>query len=388
MGAQSRRSAERHCLPYAPLVTERLCLRCDWTGETDEGTCPRCGAPLYLTERSRPAASPPAVPEARSQRPQADASRSQGAAIDTTREHKGREEEAFARVGPAGRWRVIVLAAVLTAAVAFALTRGGGSNPARGLDGKGRTRAEPSAASPTTGPPIPLSTCNGGLPPPMPEPADIVPAATADYLFQGSLESSLGRAPDLAAVGAGSGVFTVDASTGTTVLRFAGGRGLSLTPTTGVIRSSAYTIELLFRLDFVSKYRKIIDFKDGSEDDGLYVLDGCLTFFPKEQSAFTSIGADSYVQIVLTRDSSDRVVGYVDGVRQFAFADTRGLAEVNAKKTLRFFLDDHATTGEHSSGAVSQVRLFDRPLTPSEVAALACTELAIADATFSCRELQ
>lgn len=371
-------------------MTERLCLRCDWTGETDEDACPRCGAPLFLTARSEPAAPPPAAAPDRSQPRPADASRSQDANIDTTRGNEGRQGGALPQVAPAerGRWRVIVLAVVLTAAVAFGLTRGGGSDPERGLDGRGRTRAEPSAASPTTGPPVLLATCNGGLPPPIPEPADIVPAATADYLFQGSLESSLGPAPDLAGVGAGSGVFTVDASTGTTVLRFAGGRGLSLAPTTGVIRSSAYTIELLFRLDFVSKYRKIIDFKGGSDDSGLYVLDGCLTFFPKEQNAFTSIGADSYVQVVLTRDSSDRVVGYVDGVRQFGFADTRGLAEVNAKKTLRFFVDDHTTTGEHSSGAVSQVRLFDQPLTPSEVAALACTELAIADATFSCRELQ
>ncbi|HKE54761.1 MAG TPA: LamG-like jellyroll fold domain-containing protein, partial [Actinomycetota bacterium] len=354
--------------------------------ETDEDACPRCGAPLYLTAPSEPAALPPAVPKARSQ-PLPDVRSGPRGEPVATREDEGREEEALARVGPAGRWRVIVLAVGLTAAVAFGLTRGG-SDPDRGLDGRGRTPAEPSAASPTTGPPVPLTTCGGGLPPPIPEPADIVPAATADYLFQGSLESSLGRAPDLAGVGTGSGVFTVDASTGTTVLRFAGGRGLSLTPTTGVIPSSAYTIELLFRLDFVSKYRKIIDFKDGSDDSGLYVLDGCLTFFPREPDALTSIGADSYVQVVLTRDASDSVVGYVDGVRQFAFADARGLAEVNAKKTLRFFVDDRTTTGEHSSGAVSQVRLFDQPLNPSEVAALACTELAIADATFSCRELQ
>ena len=26
---------------------ERVCLRCDWTGETDGAACPRCGAALY-----------------------------------------------------------------------------------------------------------------------------------------------------------------------------------------------------------------------------------------------------------------------------------------------------------------------------------------------------
>src|SRR5262245_26078613 len=362
-------------------MTERLCLRCDWTGETDRDTCPRCGAPLYVTDHPEPADSPGPLPQARVPRQPADVPALYQPPIDTTRQDEGREDEAVRQVGPAerGRWRVIVLAVVLTAPAAFGLTRGGGSDAERGPDGRGQTLAEPSAASQTPPPPVFLSSCSGQPPPPIPEPAKVVPAATADYLFQGSLESSLGRAPDLGGVGGGSAVFTVDATTGTTVLRFAGGRGLRLTPTTEVIGSSAYTIELLFRFDFVSEYRKIIDFKGGSDDSGLYLLDGCLTFVPRGQNAFTSIGADSYVQVVVTRDSSDRVVGYVDGVRQFAFADMRGLAEVNAKKSLRFFVDDHTTTGEHSSGAVSQVRLFDQPLTASEVAALACTELAIAD---------
>jgi hypothetical protein len=215
-----------------------------------------------------------------------------------------------------------------------------------------------------------------------------VRAGTADYLFQESLESSLGTAPDLVEVEHGSSVFTVDARTGTTVLRFAGGRGLALAPTTGVIPSSEYTIEILFRFDFLSDYRKIIDFGNGSTDAGLYVLDGCLTFLPKDLGALTPIATDSYVQVVLTRDSTDRVVAYVDGIRQFAFTDHAGIAEVSGRKTLRFFVDDHTTTGEWSSGAVSQIRLFDHPLTADEVDALACSELAIADATFSCRDLQ
>jgi hypothetical protein len=215
-----------------------------------------------------------------------------------------------------------------------------------------------------------------------------VPAATADYYFQGSLESSLGTAPDLVEVEEGSSLFTVDGRTGVTVLRFDGGRGLALAPTTRVIRSPGYSIEVLFRFDLLDGYRKVIDFKNGSADDGLYVLDGCLTFYPIEQDALTRIGSDSYVQIVLTRDAADRVVGYVDGVRQFAFDDRGGLAKVGGSKNLRFFVDDVTTTGEWSSGAVAQIRLFDQALTANEVALLACTELAIADPTFPCLALQ
>ena len=90
------------------------------------------------------------------------------------------------------------------------------------------------------------------------------------------------------------------------------------------------------------------------------------------------------MQVVLTRDPTDRVVGYVNGIRQFAFDDRGGLAKVSGRKTLRFFVDDVTTTAGDSSGAVSQIRLFDQALTANEVALLACTELAIADEAFPC----
>jgi hypothetical protein len=301
------------------------------------------------------------------------------------------EEEVLQPVanGERGRWRVIALALALTAAVAFGLTRGGEGDPDAAAKGTGPARSRTMPPTQTTGPasaePVPCSVD----PPPsrtIPEPADAVPAATADYLFQSSLSSSRGVAPDLDEIVGGSSIFTVDGRTGTTVLRFAGGRGLALTPTTRVIPSSTYTIEVLFRFDLLSGYRKIVDFKGGKADGGLYLLDGCLTFFPKQLPAITALGTGSYAQVVLTRDASGRVVGYVNGVRQFAFADAGDLAEVSERNTLRFFVDDHTTTGEYSSGAVSQIRLFDQALTANEVAALACTELAIADAIYACRE--
>ena len=369
-------------------MTERLCLRCDWTGEAEEDACPRCGAPLYRmgSERNRPrptgpgapAEAPPVIPRARDVEP------------DLDREEHDRGDEVVPSDAAAerGRWKVIALALTLTAVVAFALTRGGEPDPTAERAGD---EHEPAA---TTGP-TPSSTftflpaCSGEPPSAsdLPAPADSVPGATADYLFQDSLGSAIGNPPDLVEIGEGSSVFTVDARTGVTVLRFAGERGLALAPTTRAIRSSEYTIELLFRFDFVSKYRKIVDFKDGASDSGLYILDGCLSFLPKELGAVTSIAPDSWIQVVLTRTSAGRVVVYVNGIRQFDFDDPNRLAKVGRSNRLRFFADDQTTTGEYSSGAVSQIRFFDRSLSQSEVLALACTELAVADATFSCREL-
>jgi len=374
-------------------MAEWLCLRCDWAGETEKPACPRCGAPLYRIGRSEPTPTPTEIPPARPD-PPAEVPGTRGAAVEGSERDGDQDEAILPSVATAerGRRRVIALALTLTAVVAFALTRGGEPDPG----GQDQARADPET---TADPAVPgLSTDPSPRPPPQcsggatmlaaPDPAEAVPAATADYYFQSSLESSLGTAPDLVEVERGSSVFTVDGRTGTTVLRFAGGRGLALAPTTRVIRSSGYSIEVLFRFDLLDGYRKVIDFKNGSADDGLYVLDGCLTFFPKEQDALTKIGSDSYVQIVLTRDVADRVVGYVDGLRQFAFNDRGGIAKIGGSDSLRFFVDDVTTTREWSSGAVSQIRLFDQALTANEVALLACTELAIADPTFPCLALE
>jgi Concanavalin A-like lectin/glucanases superfamily len=211
-----------------------------------------------------------------------------------------------------------------------------------------------------------------------------MPAATADYRFQGSLGSGVGGAPDLVEIGEGTSAFTDEGMIGRSVLSFARGSGLSLSPTTDLIDGTEYTIEVLFRFDRPDGYRKIVDFEDGSVDEGLYVLDGCLNFYPRRSSSAIPIEPDSYVQVVLTRDPSSRVVGYVDGIRQFAFRDTAAIAEI-ASKTLRFFVDDSVTGGdEYSSGAVSQIRLFDRSLTADEIAALACAEIRMPLATHPC----
>ena len=104
--------------------------------------------------------------------------------------------------------------------------RPGGRDQARA---DSETPADPAVPSQPTDPSGPPPQCSGdATTPAAPEPAQAVPAATADYYFQGSLESSLGTAPDLVEVDKGSSVFTADGTTGVTVLRFAGGRGLAL----------------------------------------------------------------------------------------------------------------------------------------------------------------
>nr|MDQ2730879.1 hypothetical protein [Armatimonadota bacterium] len=92
----------------------------------------------------------------------------------------------------------------------------------------------------------------------------------ADYRFDNTLASSVKGAPAL--VNLGENTFSTETVNGQPhpVLRFAEGNGLSLAPTTGVIPSDTYSIIVLFRFATTTGYRRIIDFKNATMDQGLY----------------------------------------------------------------------------------------------------------------------
>ncbi|HJQ30351.1 MAG TPA: LamG-like jellyroll fold domain-containing protein, partial [Rubrobacter sp.] len=204
----------------------------------------------------------------------------------------------------------------------------------------------------------------------------------ADYRFQNKLSTSVGNAPALTRIGPRSNTFTnatVDGST-RRVLSFPKGNGVKLSPTTGVVSSGIYTIVMLFELNNVgsdvSRFRRIIDFKNGASDNGLYIenVDGTgkLSFYrpnpPGAVQGSTAIAANQYVQVALTRDSLGNVAGYVDGVQQFSFPDSAGDAVID-ENTLRFFRDNQDGI-EHSAGSAARIRLYDVALSAVEIGTL------------------
>ena len=262
------------------------------------------------------------------------------------------------------------------------------------------TVESPSVAAPSTSPNTSPARANGcpgpGAPPP---PAALEPPAepaappdsqvsrqatvTADYRFENSLADSVGAAAELSAIGADATGFIDEAVLGQTrpVLTFDRGSGLALTPASVVI-GSEYTIELVFRFDGLDGWAKIVDFNDAREDCGLYSLDGRMDFWPITTGLGAALEADSYAHVVITRDATDNVVAYVNGARQLSFHDTGDIAVIDTNDTLRLFSDDTVTPDEDSAGAVSRVRLYDGPLTASEVASLAA-ELPITPPTLA-----
>ncbi|WP_171013173.1 LamG-like jellyroll fold domain-containing protein [Microbacterium sp. 2FI] len=214
---------------------------------------------------------------------------------------------------------------------------------------------------------------------------------TADYRFENSLADSVGAATELTATGANVTGFIDEAVLGQErpVLTFARGSGLELTPASVAI-DSEYTIELVFRFDRLDGYTKIVDFNNATEDCGLYSFDGRLEFWPLTAGPGAAVEANSYAHVVLTRDATDNVDAYLNGARQLSFHDTGGIAVIDANDTLRLFSDDTVTANEDSGGAVSRIRLYDGPLSASDVAALAAelpiTAPTLADVEPSLRE--
>jgi hypothetical protein len=76
--------------------------------------------------------------------------------------------------------------------------------------------------------------------------------------------------------------------------------------------------------------------------------------------------------VVVTRNGTNqRVVVYLDGVQQFAFTDSSGLAVFSGPNNIIYFLrDDAVSQTENPSGLLSRVRLYTGVLTPAQVLAL------------------
>jgi hypothetical protein len=200
----------------------------------------------------------------------------------------------------------------------------------------------------------------------------------ADYQFQNTLTSSLGTPPALTDLGPDTNSFATEEVNGSSqsALTFPADNGVQLTPTMGVIPNDTYTIAVLLRFATVTGgdgWQRIVDFKDGTSDHGLYVYKGVLELYPDARGTRATIKAGEYTLVVLTRDSSGTVTGYVDGAEQFSFNDSLpNDAVIDANNTLRFFRDNESGgfPGEASPGAVARIWLYDEALTAEQVAVL------------------
>ncbi|HYB98677.1 MAG TPA: LamG-like jellyroll fold domain-containing protein [Candidatus Limnocylindrales bacterium] len=183
-----------------------------------------------------------------------------------------------------------------------------------------------------------------------------------DYQFNQTLAPVVGSLPAMTEIGPADGMFIVDEIHGITrtAFEFPQHNGLQITPTTGLDGTEPYTIILEVRLADLSGYRRLVDFKNGQSDTGLYLLGGALIFYNKSASG-GRVCPDTWVQMAITRDANKNVIGYIDGNAYFGFTDTTDLAMIS-DSTLRFFRDNECAAGacsEASAGAVARVLIYD-----------------------------
>lgn len=175
-----------------------------------------------------------------------------------------------------------------------------------------------------------------------------------DYELNGTFADSLGGPPMVSGGG----------TLGATGYTFAAGQGPNLS---NAIPASNYSIEVGVALDDTSGYRKLIDFKNLTDDNGLYNLDTSLDFF-RDPEIIGPAGAFAngvQVTVLLTRNgATGEVIGYVNGVQQFSFIDSAGDATFTAANNIiQFLIDDTQTGGREASGGfLDFVRIYDAPI--------------------------
>jgi hypothetical protein len=207
--------------------------------------------------------------------------------------------------------------------------------------------------------------------------SDSAGAATlkANYQLQGDLTSVVGGAPSLTDLGSGNR-FVRERVDGADrqVLRFPKGGGLALS-TSGLVDPRGYSVVLLFRLDELNRFRRILDFSDSTSDNGFYDYSGNAVIYGSDGGATRSgiVFDDSYAQVILTSapaGDSQRVVAYVNGAEVIAATAPKDFDL--GPGTLRLFQDNTKgpAGGEESAGALACLLVYDGVLNAEEVSQL------------------
>ena len=187
------------------------------------------------------------------------------------------------------------------------------------------------------------------------------------YRLEDSFAASIGTPPDLTNIGSGLNFSTATVrGAARRVLNFPWNTGLQLQPTLGVFPNQLYSIALLFRLDDVNSWRRLLDMRNGI-DQGLYVKNGQLEFYPYSGTSALCVTNNTWHMVVLTHDMTGEMKIYCDGMLRLTVTDSSNYGVVSSANTLRFFKDDASDAG---SGSVSRIHIFSRVLTLTEVAAL------------------
>lgn len=213
------------------------------------------------------------------------------------------------------------------------------------------------------------------------------PVPVATWNFNNTLAASESGVTALTAIDPlGANSFMTDSVFGVsqTVYRFDGNRlppsqqaGL-LVNTTGLLNNdNAYSVDMVFQFESDdSTWENIFGVSNRQSDSAFYVEpDNHLQVYPAGSgpNLFTF---GEYHRVSLTNDGSGHVTSYLDGVYQFDLATTvmdfSSYSAENPDRLIHFFADNlvGGGQGEFADGRVAIIRLYDRELSPTEIAAI------------------
>ena len=176
------------------------------------------------------------------------------------------------------------------------------------------------------------------------------------YRLNNSLVDDFGG-PSLVANG---GSFTADRYV------FGTNQGLTLNENLG----SVYTIDFVYNFSNQTSYRKLIDYRNRTSDNGVYTHTGRALFFVGGTYGGTGTqmlpNVDS--QVTVTRDASGAMKAFVNKELMFSFMDSG--SALTFGNIASFFMDDGAVGGEASPGQVDYIPIFNNALSVAEVSAL------------------
>jgi hypothetical protein len=136
----------------------------------------------------------------------------------------------------------------------------------------------------------------------------------------------------------------------------------------GNFLGTAYSIEMYFRFTNNSGFFRIIDFKNRTSDLGLYGTATQVQFFDELTVNNSAFGSNTYVHLVLTRNSvTEEVNIYINGTPIGSFIDASDKALPSVDNVINFFRDDIVFGNEAQPGRIALLKLYDYELSAGDV---------------------
>ena len=191
------------------------------------------------------------------------------------------------------------------------------------------------------------------------------------YDFLNSLNESSGTGPALNVLGVAS--YTNESlpvsCLSRTVYSFIQNDGIQFdNDAAGGFLGTEYSIEMYFRFTNSTGFFRIIDFKNRTSDFGLYATATQVQFFDELTVNDIAFASNTYVHLVLTRNSAtEEVKIYINGAQIGSFVDDQGKALPNVDNVFNFFRDDLVFGNEAQPGRIALLKLYDYELAAVDV---------------------